>query len=359
LALLHGGNIYHFSRMFGIPLEDMADFSASINPLGPSPHALKAYRYAARMLDSYPDPDCTMFTQALSRYHDVPTASILPGNGSTELIYLLPRVLKPKRVVVLSPGFSDYERAAVLAGCKLQRIKLPVKNGFRPDIRGIAGGLSRSDMLFLCNPNNPTGVLVDRDGVLGLARAASKKGAFLVVDEAFVDYAPGASVIKEASGTPGVAVLRNFTKFFGMPGLRAGYLVARPFLVKRLTAHKEPWSVNTPAQAAAAASLEDASYIKKSLTLMERERKYLYGELSAVAGLWPFLSSANFMLVRLECGPGAAALCEELAKSGVLIRDCSNFRGLDGNFVRVAVRTRTENKRLIDLIKSSLYFTGR
>jgi len=359
LTLLHGGNIYHFSRKYGIPVDEMSDFSASINPLGPSPRALKAYRQAARMLDSYPDPDCTLFTDSLSRHHNVPAASILPGNGSTELIYLLPRTLKPKRVVVLSPGFSDYERAAVLAGCRLLTVKLTAKDGFRPDIKAITRTLAADDMLFLCNPNNPTGVLVDKEAVLQLVKAAGKKGAFVVLDEAFVDYAPGASVIAEAAGMPGVAVLRNFTKFFGMPGLRAGYLVARPSLVKKLRARQEPWSVNTPAQAAAAASLEDETYINKSLGLIERERKFLSSALSAVDGLKPLPGSANFLLVKLEKGPGAPALCEELAKSGVLVRDCSNFRGLGGGYIRVAVRTRTENERLVRLIKGSRYFTGR
>ncbi len=358
MILAHGGNIYYYSRKYGIPADEILDFSASINPIGPSPRALRAIRSASASLDSYPDPDSTALTGALSDYLDVPEGSILAANGSTELIYLLPRALKPKRVVVLTPGFSDYERAARLAGCAVRRLSLNEKKGFMPDMAKIKNSLSRNDMIFLCNPNNPTGVMVRKEAVLELVDAAWGAGAFVVVDEAFIEYCPGSSVTREASRTRGVAVLRNFTKFFALPGLRAGYMTAAPKLIERLKAVREPWSVNSLAQAAGAASLKDTAYMKKSMQIVDSERSFLFDALSGIKGLIPYPSSANFVLVRLEKGTGSSSLAEELASKGILIRDCYNFRGLDGRFIRVAVRTRAENERLVRAFKSSEYFTA-
>lgn len=358
MTLPHGGNIYHYSKKYGIPISRILDFSASINPLGPSPKAVRAIKSALPSLVNYPDPDCEGLTGALAAFHGIPSNSILAGNGSTELIYLLPRALGAKRTVVLSPGFSDYERAAGLADSSVKRVTLREEDGFVPDVKKLARSLSGADMLFLCNPNNPTGVLLDRDTVFNILAAARKTGTFVVVDEAFIDYRPEHSIIAEAARKPGVAVLRNFTKFHGMPGIRIGYLIAQPKLVRKLDAMREPWTVNTLAQEAAITSLSDSAYIRASAELVETEKEFLYGALSAIPGLEPYQPSVNFMLVRLSVGPGAGALAEELASKGILIRDCSNFKGLHGRYIRVAVRSRPENELLVAAIRSARYFTS-
>ena len=358
MTLPHGGNIYHYSGKYGIPVERILDFSASINPLGPSPKAVKAMNAAVPSLANYPDPDCEGLVNALAGYHKIPLESILAGNGSTELIYLLPRALGAKTALVISPGFSDYERAARLAGCKIKRMHLSEGAGFVPDIRNIICAMKGADIMFLCNPNNPTGVLLGREDVLTILAAARKSGTFVVLDEAFMDYQPSRSVIREAVKKGGVACLRNFTKFHGLPGLRIGYLAAHPKVVAKLKAAQEPWSVNTLAQEAAVASLADETYISNSLALIDREKKFLYSGLDAIPGLEPYVPSVNFMLVRLTAGPGAGALTEELASGGILIRDCSNFRGLGDRFIRVAVRSSEENELLVTAIKFTRYFTA-
>lgn len=188
--------------------------------------------------------------------------------------------------------------------------------------------------------------------------AAKRAGVFTVIDEAFIEYAPGYSVTSEASSRKGVAVLRNFTKFYGMPGLRAGYLVAHPSVVETLWKHKEPWSMNTLAERAAVAALSDTVYAARSLALVDREKGYLYRKLGEIPGIIPYPPSVNFVFAKLSVdGCTSASLTESLARKGILVRDCSNFRGLDGSFVRFAVKSRADNKALVNALRSSLSFT--
>lgn len=353
----HGGNIYYYSRKYGIPEDSFIDFSASINPLGPPKAAMDALKRAVPSLINYPDTGSSELKEALSERFKIDAGSLLIGNGSTELVYLLPRALKPTRTLVLSPTFSDYERAARLSGSAVEYFPLKEKDGFLPDMDKLLNALSGVDMFFLCNPNNPTGALLDRGWILDILRMARKRGTTVCVDEAFIEYAPDGSVIREAASMRGVAVLRNFTKFYGMPGLRLGYLVAAPSLVRRLEAVKEPWSVNTLAQKSAVAALKDSGFEKKSLLLMEKERGYLFDRLSGIHGLIPLRTSANFMLVRLaRPAPTAGEFTEALAKDGILVRDCTNFRGLSDRFIRVAIKTRRENDALVSALQS---FTTR
>ena len=345
----HGGNIYHYSRKYGIPVEKIVDFSASINPLGPPKAAVAAIKAAIPSLINYPDPDSTLIKDALSRHLRVDRSCILPGNGSTELIYLIPRVLRSRRALLPVPSFSDYERALAIAGCRVDYMKLRERNGFVPDMDRFKAAIQGMDIVFLCNPNNPTGTLIEKDTVLDMLKMARKAGAFAVVDEAFIEYAPEHSIVKEATLANGVAVLRNFTKFYGMPGLRLGYLVARPAFIKRLSKEAEPWSVNSLAHEAAAAALSDPGYADKSLSLFRREKEYLYNRLGRINGLDPCPSSANFILVKID--GSADEMVERLASRGILVRSCSNYKGLDGEYIRVAVKGRRENRILLDALE--------
>ncbi|MBI5696895.1 MAG: threonine-phosphate decarboxylase [Nitrospirae bacterium] len=355
MSLPHGGNIYHYAKKYGIPEGDFLDFSASINPLGPSPRAVKALRDAIPSLVNYPDPGSGILTSAITEKFGIPEQSILAGNGSTELIYLIPRALRPRRALLPVPSFTDYDRALRLAGCVNTHFPLLEAEGFAPDVDRLVKAMSGQDMLFLCNPNNPTGVLLDRDAVQYILKAAKRSKTFVVLDEAFIEYAPGRSALDFAATHRGVAVLRNFTKFYGMPGLRAGWLAAHPDVVKKLAASREPWSVNTLAERAAAASLADSAYEKKSLALVDAEKEFLFAGLSRIPGISPYPPSVNFVFARLDY-PGADAdtLAESLASKGILIRSCGNFRGLDRRFVRLAVRSRSDNEALLAALRPAL-----
>ena len=358
MTLPHGGNIYHYSRKYGIPASEFLDFSASINPLGPSASAMAALKGAIGELINYPDPTAGTLMSALSGRLSVPVGSLLPGNGSTELIYLLPRALRPVRALLPVPSFSEYERALKLAGCGVSCFPLRERDGFVPDMARLTNALKDMDMLVLCNPNNPTGVLLGREVVFDIIGAARKAGVFTVVDEAFIEYAPGFSIAAEASRMKGVAVLRNFTKFHGMPGLRAGYLVAHPSVVEKISKSKEPWSMNTLAERAATAALADDTYAEKSMALVEREKAYLYRGLKGIPGMEPYPPTVNFVFAKVtKGGVTAATLTESLAERGVLVRDCSNFWGLDKCFIRVAVKKRADNRALLGAMKSAISFT--
>jgi threonine-phosphate decarboxylase len=357
LTQLHGGNIYYYSRKYGIPEERFLDFSASINPLGPPKAAMDALKLSLPSLINYPDPECGLLTKTLSERFEIDPASLLIGNGSTELIYLLPRALKPAKTLVLAPTFYDYERAARVSGSAVGYFPVREKDGFLPDMDKLHKALGGVDMFYLCNPNNPTGALLDRERVLDILKMAGKLGTTVCVDEAFIEYNPGEGVISESASMSGVMVLRNFTKFYGMPGLRLGYLAAKPALVRRLKSLKEPWSVNTLAQSSAVAAIKDAEYEKKSLHIMEKERRYLFDKLSGISGLVPTPTAANFILIKLICPVlTASKLTEALASEGILVRDCTNFRGLGGSFIRVAIKTRREDDALLKALQT---FTTR
>ncbi len=353
---VHGGNIYALARQLACPPDQIIDFSASINPLGISPRALRSLDQALNRLDHYPDPHSTVLKEQLSVYHHLKPQCLLVGNGSTELIYLLPRALKPKKVLIVSPTFSEYERACRLNGAKVDHLWLRARDEFKVKVDAVVKKAHEgTDMLFLCNPNNPTGQLLSREEIRWLLKKLADTSVFVVLDEAFIDYQPEQSLLASALGEPdnagmnypNLVVLRSFTKFFALSGLRVGYLVARPGLIKKLISEKEPWSVNTLAQVAAGESLQDTLYIKESLRFMEMERPRFISALSSIPGLLVLPSHANFVLIRLvKHAVSVQGLYESLASEGLLIRDCTSFRGLGPGYLRVAVKKQEDNMRL-------------
>ncbi|UCD55425.1 MAG: threonine-phosphate decarboxylase [Candidatus Omnitrophota bacterium] len=345
LNFLHGGNIHEARRRHG---KEIIDFSANINPLGlPANVKASIYRNFDAALN-YPDPDARDITREIAKYWNIKEENILVGNGSAELIYLIVSACRPKTVLMPAPSFSEYERAARGAGSKPGFLKLREKDGFKPDFPG-AGN---ADILFICNPNNPTGNVIV-DSCRDLIKLPNK---FAVIDEAFMDFLPCEkehTLIWEARKNKKIIVLRSFTKFFALPGLRIGYLVAHKDFVKFLRRHQIPWSINAFAQLAAKRILSNKVYIKKTRLLIERERSFLFDEISGIKGLTPYPSVTNFILIKItKPGVTSKSLKESLITKGILIRDCSNFRALNDKYIRVAVRSRKENLKLLKALKS-------
>jgi threonine-phosphate decarboxylase len=343
----HGGDIYAASRRTGIPMERILDFSASINPLGMPEGAAQAIRDAIEHLYHYPEPYSEELTLRVAQHLSVDSEAVICGNGSTELIYLVPRALRPHRVLIPRPTFMEYERACVLSGAS-ETVDLPLKLESSFDIlpEAFIRVMSENppcDMAFLCNPNNPTGRLVARDQVLECADAARKKGCYLVVDEAFIDFCPEASVVREVENNPHLIVLRSLTKFYALAGLRIGCVVFHPSLAARMAACKEPWTVNALAQKAGIAALEDGLFRKASLDAMKEEKEFVEEGLRRM-GVSFVPSRANYYLIRLG---RARELRSALEERGILVRDCSGFPGLDGTYLRIAVRSRKENSILM------------
>ena len=340
----HGGDVYQASAETGIPVGDIVDFSASINPLGVPEPAARAIRENIGLLVHYPDPFADGFSRTMAEHLGVAPKAVICGNGSTELIYLLARVFRPQHVLVLAPTFSEYERACLMThGSSCVRHVLSPRDGYALDPVSFIDSLAGCDMAFLCNPNNPTGRLLEREAVLEIARAANRGNCLLVLDEAFIDFTPDQSLVRGVEKNPNLIVLRSLTKFYALSGLRIGYGVFPDALARRIRGHKEPWSVNTLAQKAAAAAIGDAAYRERTMALIPGEKDFLEKGFRAI-GIEYVPSSANYYLLRMEQGLG---IVPALRKKGILVRDCSNFAGLDGSCIRVAVRSRQENSRLL------------
>ena len=356
---LHGGNIHKASKKTGLPLKKIIDFSASINPLGVPASAAAAIKNGIGLLPHYPEPAAESLASVIAGHYGISSRSVICGNGSTELIYLIPRVLRPKRVLITSPTFSEYEKACTNSNDKLQvaSYKLRRENNFDIDpddyIKAIQGDLNSSlvtrhssqpfDLAFLCNPNNPTGRLLKKEDVLKIADAARRLGCYLVVDEAFMDFCPDESVLNNVRRNPYLIVLRSLTKFYALAGLRIGFGVFPPDIAEQMKMQKEPWTVNCLADAAARAVLDDSEYRDRSLEYISRERHYIEKGLKSLS-LEIIPSSVNYYLVRMRA---AGHILNNLSKKGILLRDCSNFVGLGDGYVRIAVRSRRENTILL------------
>ena len=344
----HGGDVYSASLLTGIPVGNIIDFSASINPLGASTMAMKAAYGSMANIRNYPPPYADRLScQIAEQFGATHPAQVIAGNGSTELIYLLPRALKPGSVLIHEPAFSEYARAAMLAGAKVHRT-VGLSFDFDRFVRAMRS--LGPDMAFICNPNNPTGQLLDEEIVEKLAHEAKKARCHLVVDEAFIDFCPGRSLAERAAKgkNPWLIILRSMTKFHALTGFRMGYAVfGSAQTAKKVLGCKEPWSINIPAMEAAAAALDDAAHGEKTLSLIERERTYIAGQLNE-AGAWHLPTAANFFLIKIAQADG---LVKQLFEKGILIRDCSNFRGLGKGYIRFAIKKRKENRILLSAIR--------
>jgi threonine-phosphate decarboxylase len=324
------------------------DFSTGINPLGPPPAVQGVLRRAFAAVAHYPDPDSSALCATLARLHRLAAEQIVPGNGSLELIHALPRAIRPRRVAIVEPTFTEYLRASRLVGASVTHW-LPDDDLFQPQRFDPEG----ADLLWLCNPNNPTGRLWPAETLSAWIR--SERRTLFVVDEAYLPFLEEENeqslVGLVRAGVPNVVVLRSLTKIYALPGLRLGYAVASPELAARLRAQLPPWSVNALAQAAGMVALQDSLFLPATHAWLDAHRNDLLEQLRDLApALQAIPSRANFLLLRSRLP--APLLADRLAEKDVLVRDASNFVGLDDYFLRMAVRTADEHQRLVTALRS-------
>jgi threonine-phosphate decarboxylase len=349
----HGGDIWRLAKELGRRPAEIIDFSASINPFGLSPRAEAAIKDSVGLLGHYPEPGAEAIRRELASYHNLPEKNIIVGNGSTEFIYLIPQVFRPKKALIVEPAFSEYRSALEVSGCKVDSFISKENDGFYPGLARLFAELERGyEILFLANPANPTAVLLDRDTVLDIAGRCRGYGTILVVDEAFIDFVEEGSVKEEATFRDNLIVLRSMTKFFSMTGLRLGYAVAHKEIVGSFAHFSPPWSVNTLAIIGGVESLRDRDYIQRSKKWLRTERSFVQEGLEDIPYLKTYPSEANYVLVRLLLdGIKARDIQGYLLKEGIFIRDCSSFAGLGESFFRIAIRERVENKTLLDKLE--------
>jgi len=343
----HGGNIY---KLRG---RKILDFSANINPLGLSPKIKKwldNQKEVQERILHYPDPETRELKKVIARYWEIKEDNILIANGSTELIYLLPHICKSSTFIV-QPTFSEWEKAFALQGRKTLTVPLSKEDNFTLQNDEL-NTLPEDSSLIICNPNNPTGNLLVEDPKKFLS---SVKFSHLTVDETFMDFLPQEkrlTFLYEALTNDKVLVLRTFTKFFALPGLRIGYLVGSRANVEKLQKLKPPWSVNMLAQETALRALEDKDYIRKTREYVLKEKDFLFSELSKIKGLKPYPTRVNFIFLEITRKELTSEKLQKLLlEEGILIRDCSNFNNLNHKFFRVAVRNHEENLYLLKSIK--------
>jgi threonine-phosphate decarboxylase len=343
----HGAHGAVVSRWLDASFQDLLDFSQNINPLGAPEGVLEAARRALyEESNVYPDLDYLRLREALGAYIGVPPEKVVPTNGGAEALFLAALSAGAEgEALILEPTFSEYTAAARAGGLEpVGRVARRPEDGFRldpaalEDLEGVA-------LVFLCNPNNPTGDALMREEVLDIADRVREKGASLVVDEAFAEFIPAVSVAAEVG--PNLYVARSFTKFFAIPGLRLGCLICEnPAHVRSI---QPSWPVNAVAAAAGIAAVRDRNFVETSISEVARLRAELFGALEALPGLDPFPAAANFLLAR-----GPRGLSERLARRGVLVRGCEPFLGLGPGYFRVAVRGARENERLVSTIREEL-----
>lgn len=344
----HGGHIRSLAGLAGCAVEELLDFSANINPLGP-PDCLQPVilRHIGGVVH-YPDPCCLALREAIAASFSLLPEQVVCGNGSTELLYALPRALGIPHAVIPVPAYIDYAAAAARAGMKITTFPLNADQGFSVDWPEVEQKLTGTEMVIVGQPGNPSGVMVDPAALLAVADRHSS--TFFVVDEAFADFGADYQTLA-AHGRPNIIVLRSMTKFYAIPGLRLGYALGPTPIVDRIFSNLPPWSVGHLVQAAGIAVLNDRAYAEKTRTEVAQLRENLHHELSNLRAFTVFPSAANYLLARVEKQPfDARQLARKLLTHRIAIRVCDNYEGLDQRYFRVAVRTARENRQLLNTL---------
>lgn len=333
----HGGDIY--SKKIRL------DFSANINPLGMPQKVRKAMSEAISRCEAYPDPKCRELVKKISQRENTAQENILCGNGAAELIFRTVYGAKPKKAIIISPTFSEYERALSAADCGIVYHALSEDNDF---ITGedILDALDESlDMLFLCTPNNPTGAQTDNALIFRILNKCREKNIIPVLDISFDDFTDTPVNAAELAER-GAVVIRALTKIYALAGIRLGYMLCTDnALLEKIRLSGQSWSVNTPAQAAGEAAMDETDFIKETAEYISRERRFLTEKLAEL-GIRVFPSDANFLLLKSEND-----LCKAAEKYGIALRPCHNFKGLGKEYFRIAVRTHEENLELVSVLK--------
>jgi threonine-phosphate decarboxylase len=336
------------------------DFSGPINYLGPSQKAVEAVKQHARLIRFYPDPNPVDFKTEVSKYvgQGVEAANIILGNGSIELIYMISGVVRSKfKAVIPVPSFTEYEKAALRVGGEPVFVQLP--ENFALETESIKKAITDdTKLLCICNPHSPSGTLYSRETILDLMKFCHKKGVILSVDENYIEFtgkAQDTTMAGYVKNYENLFVIRSVTKFYGMPGIRLGYGIAAEELVDMLQVDRQPWSINSLAGVATLEAFKDTEFIENTKRVIAEERTKFAKMLGEISGLHVFPSETNFLLVKiLNNKITSTALREEMAKEGILIRDCSTFVGLDDSYFRVTVRSYRENLQLILTLRGTL-----
>ena len=374
MSNIHGGNIFQFAHEQRIEPYEVIDFSANINPLGPSQRGLSALEAQLRYISHYPDATNDDVLNTIADTYGMNKNQIVVGNGAAELLYAICRLPGYTGAFVPAPGFSEYKEA-------LEASQIPVRDiYYRPReddnekpyfevpylaLETFAAELKGQDgriIVFLGNPNNPDGTLLDKNHIRTLASMLKDANSLLVIDESFIDFVGNdtlqdnkysmRSLVNEFDN---IIVVHSFTKFYAVPGLRIGAVFSNPQIIDQLNTFIPTWSVNTLAQAYTQSALNDVEYVKRTKQVLHEEQHYMYNALDAIADITVYPPSANFILFHIEQdGVTADSINEALKKHNMIVRNCDSYMGLNSQWVRVAIKDHDNNVRLVDTLTDIL-----
>ncbi|HSD04924.1 MAG TPA: histidinol-phosphate transaminase [Nitrosopumilaceae archaeon] len=322
------------------------DFSSNVNPLGFPDSVKDIIKKNISLLSVYPDPNSSKLKADLEKYTGVSKNQIIVGNGATEIIYNFCKafISKNSQVVVPIPTFGEYEAATKLQGGRVYYFKTMNLN---KDLFALQNNVTKKNTIFLCNPNNPTGVLTSKKNMIKILENAYDKSRLVFLDECFIELVPESneSMVSYLKEFDNLFILRSLTKSFGLAGLRVGYGLGSKKIIDTLTRIKIPWNVNGLAQKAASAAISSRSHLDKTRRLIKKELTFLTKSISKIPKFYCYPSSTNFILIKSQIN--SKTLQKKLLEKKILVRDCSTFYGLDNRFIRIAVRTHKENVKLV------------
>ena len=350
---VHGADINSAAELYGLEADKIIDFSSNINPFIVESMD-KIVAAGVENLQKYPDIKYRRLRKNIADYLRVDDSQVIPGNGATEIIYLLMRNLSG-RLAIINPTFSEYRKGAEIAGLSVVDFVMDWKKDFKLDLDEIYRRKDEFDSIFICNPNNPDGSVRE---IKKLLEFAEKEGKLLIVDETFIESADSEkdrSLVNMVEKSKNLFIIRAVTKFFGIPGIRLGYgISSNRELLQKMYDEKEPWTINSFADSASDFIFKDDEYIRKSKEYFSKERICMINEINKIDGIKAFNSDANFILVRFENRNVLDVKENLLKRAGLLIRDASNFIGLDSSFARVAIKNHEQNTVLVDALRSVL-----
>ncbi|WP_339252011.1 threonine-phosphate decarboxylase CobD [Sporosarcina sp. FSL W8-0480] len=340
----HGANPRHVYEKLGLEIPAaILDFSENCNPAGPPPAVLKLWPHLISRLIAYPDPSGEPFLSEVANYHGIPVSSVVAGNGAAELLSLIAERYRGKQAIVVHPTFSEYEATLQGRGVEIIRIVSSEEDGFKLPVEAILGAIPSASVLYLCTPNNPTGILPDRADLLSIIHKAGKIGCEVVLDEAFIDFIDeNKSFIPLMNDFPHVIIVRSMTKMYAIPGIRLGYAVAQPEVIAELKEQLPHWNVNGIASAIGAVCLEQEEYRNEAIRHANEERRKMTDFLKQ-HGCTVINSETNFLVFKPS---NAGKLYTDMLRRSIVLRHTENFRGMDGHYLRIGMKSSEEMEKL-------------
>jgi len=348
----HGGNIYEMAGALGCSPWEILDMSSNVSPLGMAPGLKAVLGKSWNEIIALPEVDSRDLRAHFAVSKGLAKDQVLAGNGTTELIYMIPPALKVKKALIVGPTYSDYEGACQAYGIQPTFCLAREEANFQPSLDEVSSRLADVDTVFICNPNNPTGQRIPIQSLRTLIGA--HPGVRFVVDESYLPFVPNWEAESLVGAAENVIVLQSFSKIFAIPGLRLGFLIAAPEVINAFRPFKQPWSVNRLAQVAGTFLVSQESFVQEVADFVQKERDTFLGYLEGIGPLCPFPSHVHFILFKLNEDLKAPELFRLMAEHKILIRDCSNFHGLSNRFFRIALKTPEANKACADILRKVL-----